>query len=155
MSFVRGSFLGNAKGATGPAGPAGTPGAAGEPGIVWAGVWSSSTTYAVGDAVAWNGSSFVCTTTHTNHEPPDDVYWDVLASAGVDGGDAVPYAVELDDAGGGVTYVGKADPGTATSTAGWQIQRITESAGDVTVEWADGDALFNNVWDNRLSLAYT
>ena len=53
-------------------------------------------------------------------------------------------------------YVGKAAPGTATSAALWQIKRLTyTSAGDVTVEVADGDLDFDNVWDNRASLTYS
>ena len=147
MSVIRGVFLSSGGGGgTGPQGPAG---------LVWKGVWSSATSYAVDDAVAWDGSSYICTVAHSNQEPPNASYWDVLAAAGVDGGESVPYAVELDDAGGGVTYVGKADPGTATSSASWQIQRVTEASGDITIEWADGDALFNNVWDNRTGLSYS
>lgn len=147
MSIIRGTFLSTGGGGgVGPAGPAG---------LNWLGVWSGATAYAVNDAIAWDGSSYICTVAHTNQEPPNASYWDVLAAAGVDGGTALPYAVELDDAGSGVTYVGKADPGTATSAAGWQIQRITETTGDLTIEWADGDALFNNVWDNHLSLSYS
>lgn len=51
-------------------------------------------------------------------------------------------------------YLGKATPGTATSSASWSIMRIDESAGTVTT-WADGNADFDNVWDNRQSLSYS
>ena len=67
----------------------------------------------------------------------------------------------LDDVGGGVTYVGKAAPGSATSDPVWQIQRITEGAGivgpsgdDLIVEWAGSNANFDKVWDDRLGLSY-
>jgi hypothetical protein len=36
----------------------GIPGPAGEPGVTWTGVWSSSSAYAVNDAVTYNGSSY-------------------------------------------------------------------------------------------------
>jgi hypothetical protein len=64
-------------------------------------------------------------------------------------------AVRLDDAGSGVTYVGNAPAGSATSAAVWQIKKIVELNGDITITWADGDALFDNVYDNRASLSYS
>jgi hypothetical protein len=65
----------------------------------------------------------------------------------------------LDDVGGGVTYVGKAAPGSATSEAVWQIQKITEgqlfdTGDDLKVEWAGSNANFDKVWDDRLGLSY-
>lgn len=63
-------------------------------------------------------------------------------------------ASRIDDAGGGVSYVGKAAIGSATLSAAWQIQRLTEVTGDLTIEWADGNANFDNIWDNRASLTY-
>lgn len=64
-------------------------------------------------------------------------------------------AVRIDDAGGGITYIGKAKPGKATSLAQWQVKRITISGGDSVVEWADGDNNYNNVWDDRAALTYS
>lgn len=55
-----------------------------------------------------------------------------------------------------LAYFGRAEPGSATSAAVWQIKRLDIGAdGDVDVTWADGDALFNNVWDDRASLSYS
>lgn len=55
-----------------------------------------------------------------------------------------------------VLYRGEADPGTATSSAFWRIRRITlNSEGDAITEWADGNANYDNVWDNRASLSYS
>lgn len=67
----------------------------------------------------------------------------------------VAAAVRLDDAGGGVTYVGNAVAGSVTSASVWQIKKIVESAGDITITYADGDSLFDNIWDNRASLTYS
>lgn len=64
-------------------------------------------------------------------------------------------ATRLDDAGSGVTYVGKALAGSISSNPVWQIQRLTELNGDITVEWADGDISFDNTWDDRASLSYS
>lgn len=71
----------------------------------------------------------------------------------------------VDDVGGGVTYIGKAAPGSDQALAQWQISRLTEatiwgSGDDLKVEWADlgtGDgpnANFDKVWDDRLSYSY-
>lgn len=57
------------------------------------------------------------------------------------------------DAGATYTYVGAAVCGTATSSALWQVKRVTNASGDVV--WADGDGSYNNVWDNRASLSYS
>lgn len=52
------------------------------------------------------------------------------------------------------TYIGSAPPGTATSSASWQIFKIDTSSG-TSITWADGDSNYNNVWDNRASLSYS
>jgi hypothetical protein len=63
-------------------------------------------------------------------------------------------AVRIDDATtANITYIGKATIGSATSSAVWQIQRLDESSGLVKT-WADSNASFDNVWDDRASLSY-
>lgn len=64
-------------------------------------------------------------------------------------------AIQTDDAGGGVTYVGEAAIGSATSGALWRIKRITIVSADAAIEWADGDGSFDNIWDNRAALSYS
>lgn len=77
--------------------------------------------------------------------------------AGVAGEDAVPYAKRTDfENNDTVIYIGEANPGSLSSAAVWRMKRLTLNAeGDVTEEWADGDANFDNIWDNRLSLSYS
>jgi hypothetical protein len=68
------------------------------------------------------------------------------------------YATQYDQDSSTPTYAyyGRADPGVATSAAAWQIQKLTYAAdGDVTIQWADGNDSFDNVWDNRASLSYS
>lgn len=72
----------------------------------------------------------------------------------VSGGDSTPYATRVDEASATVTYVGEANPGTATSAASWRIKKIDTSSGTV-VTWADGDASFDNIYDNRAFLTYS
>lgn len=57
----------------------------------------------------------------------------------------------------GIFFVGKAAlTGSAipTSSAVWQIKRLDTTAIDLDKKYADGDALFNNIWDDRESLTY-
>jgi len=68
---------------------------------------------------------------------------------------ALPRALQLDEV-GTLTYVGEADPGSATSAAVWRIKRIDESGNpEVIIKWAGGNDTYNKVWDNRLSLTYS
>lgn len=70
-----------------------------------------------------------------------------------------PCALRLDDtASSTVYYCAQAVVGSLESAAVWQIQRITfptVGEDDTTIEWADGDAKFDNVWDDRLTLSYS
>ena len=62
--------------------------------------------------------------------------------------------IELITTTGLTTFVGKALPGSITSDPVWQIFRITESGQDITVEWADNNDKFDNVFDDRAVLNY-
>ncbi len=55
---------------------------------------------------------------------------------------------------GNVGYLGKAAFGVLTSDATWQVRKIDFSSG-VVMTAADGDANFDNVWDDRASLTYS
>lgn len=77
---------GSAVSIVGPAGPTGNPG------LIWRGAWETSTVYAVNDAVAHGGSSYIATAAHTSGsstEPGVGVdwtaNWNVLASSGSQG----------------------------------------------------------------------
>lgn len=64
-------------------------------------------------------------------------------------------AVRLDDATTpGITYVGKAPLGATPSASVWQIAKLDTSSGLIKT-WADADALYDNVWNNRASLTYS
>lgn len=63
---------------------------------------------------------------------------------------------QIDFVGDTIIYKGWAEPSTLTSTASWRISK-TEFVGvdeDIIITWADGDILFNNIWDNRAGLTY-
>lgn len=65
------------------------------------------------------------------------------------------YATRIDEASATVTYIGKADPGTATSASSWQVSKVSVSGTVTLTQFADGDSSFDNVWDNRASLSYS
>lgn len=59
---------------------------------------------------------------------------------------------EYDSTNSRYLYTGRADRGSLTSSAVWKISRFDFETGVTT--FADGDKLFNNIWDNRESLTY-
>lgn len=63
------------------------------------GAWSALTAYTNGDIVENDGSSYVCRSNHTNQEPPNATYWQLLAQAGING---------TNGTNGEVTFVGVA-----------------------------------------------
>lgn len=74
------------KGNTGDTGP---QGATGPRGLTWQGSWSGSTTYAKDDAVQYNGSSYVASSTAAADLVPGTApVWELLAQKGAAGGGA-------------------------------------------------------------------
>lgn len=79
-----------ATGAQGPQGPAGATGAQGPP-VSFKDAWSSGASYAIGDAVSENGTSYIALASNAHIDPATDVAgsggnWAVLAAKGGTGG---------------------------------------------------------------------
>ena len=77
-------------GATGPAGPAGVAGAAGPqgtPGLVYQGSYASTSNYALGDVVLWQGSSYtsLIASNHGNTPSLSPTDWGLLTAQGPPG----------------------------------------------------------------------
>jgi len=79
-------------GPDGPAGPAGPPGPVGATGpqgppVAFQGTWSASTSYNLGDAVFFNGSSYISLVANNTGNEPDmsTTDWAVLAKMGATG----------------------------------------------------------------------
>jgi hypothetical protein len=55
--------------------------------LIWKGTYSGATTYAINDAVTYNGSSFICIQATTGNAPVvgGTAYWNDLANKGADG----------------------------------------------------------------------
>jgi hypothetical protein len=62
-------------------------------------------------------------------------------------------ALKLDEVSSTLFYVGESSIAAPTSSPMWRIRKIDTTTG-VDVKWADGDAFYNNVWDDRASLTY-
>ena len=80
------------QGVQGPQGPIGATGSAGAQGptgppVNFRGMWINSTTYAIGDAVSENGTSYISLTNNLNVDPATSGagVWAVLAQKGADG----------------------------------------------------------------------
>ena len=65
------------------------------------------------------------------------------------------YAKQYDEVSSSLAYLGMASAGTSNSSALWQIQKLSFTGNSVSITWADGNANFDNVWNNRASLSYS
>lgn len=66
------------------------------------------------------------------------------------------YAKQVDFVSDSVLYKGEAAVGSLTSAPLWRIRKlILASDNDVSETWASGNANFDKVWDDRLSLTYS
>lgn len=63
------------------------------------------------------------------------------------------YALKMVEV-GSVIYLGKAQTSTLTSEPKWQIKKIDQTTG-IVITWADGNDLFDNVFDDYLTLSYS
>ncbi len=55
------------------------------------GTWSAGATYLVNDIVSDAGSSYICKIVHSNQQPPNATYWDLLAA----GFNATPNSISV------------------------------------------------------------
>ncbi len=77
----------------------------------------------------------------------------IIMNAG-GGGNGIKQPIRIDESTPNIVYNGFAVIGAATNAAVWAIQRVTRNADIIVYEWADGDELFDNIWDNRYGLLY-
>jgi len=55
---------------------------------------------------------------------------------------------------GSYTYIGEATIGASTANAVWRVKRLDETSG-LVILFADGNANFDNIWDNYATLTYS
>jgi hypothetical protein len=68
---------------------------------------------------------------------------------------SVPYSKNVDFASDTVVYRAEAAVGSLNSAPVWRIRRTVIVGETVTETWASGTALFNKIWDNRISYIYS
>lgn len=54
-----------------------------------------------------------------------------------------------------VIYIGSAPINSIPSDPIWSVKRLSVSGGSIIIDWADGNDLNDNIWDNRASLSYS
>lgn len=138
------------QGEKGDPGPAGAPGATGTPGadgnFIYTGIGAPSSVLGNVNDV------YIDADDGTIYEKTGVTTWTII------GGPSMALAVQLDDTGGtpNVLYKGEAVPGSSLAAAVWRVQKITVAVdGDVSIQWADGNDSFDNIWNNRASLIYS
>lgn len=68
----------------------------------------------------------------------------------------VVYAKQVDFISDSLFYKGEAAVGSLTSAPLWRVRKTVLAVdGDVSETWASGNANFDKVWDDRLSLVYS
>ena len=97
-------------GAQGPIGPQGVPGPVGPAGLEWQGAWVSGATYAIDDAVGYDGASWFCIapTSGTTTPDLDTTHWALLAAQGATGPQG-PQGIQGPQGAPGLAVVGSAN----------------------------------------------
>jgi hypothetical protein len=80
------------------------------------------------------------------------VRFDDLVTA-IEGSIMPAYTLELDTVSASRFYVGEAIPGSSLAAALWRIYRV-DGTTDLSKKFADGEATFTKVWNDRASYAY-
>lgn len=62
-------------------------------------------------------------------------------------------ALRIDNT-GTVIYIGEAATKASESVAMWRIRKL-DTTNPISIKWADGNELYDNVWNDRASLTYT
>lgn len=69
---------------------------------------------------------------------------------------SMPYAKRIDFIDNDNFYRAEAVPGALDSAAAWRISKVAIAPdGDTTTLWASGNASFDKVWDDHLTLGYS
>ncbi len=66
-----------------------------------------------------------------------------------------PKAYRIDEVSTDLIYIGSAEPGTLNAEAKWAIKKMIKAGTVTSIQWADGNASEDNIWDNRAILSYS
>lgn len=65
------------------------------------------------------------------------------------------YITKIENPSTGVFYIGKAVPGSATSSSVWQIKKLDTNTLALDKSYAGGVSTFTKVWDSRAGYTYS
>lgn len=80
---------------------------------------------------------------------------DVSTGRAFKGTQNIPNYVLLDEVDANTLYIGESKPGTDTASALWRIRKLLTTGTVTSIQFADGDDLFDNIWADRTSLNYS
>lgn len=130
------------EGPQGIQGPEGPPGPVGPAGLEWQGAWDTNSSYAVNDAVGFNGASWFCisevTGTGNSNPEEDTTHWALLAAQGATGPQGAQGPTGPQGPAGPSGAAAAGTSGTVTAgvdfpypTLQYSINRVVASASDV------------------------
>ena len=61
----------------------------------------------------------------------------------------------VDETNPNLVYNGFANPGANVQEPVWAIQKVTNTKGVLTYQWAAGNKNFDKIWNNRKDLVYS
>ena len=64
------------------------------------------------------------------------------------------YSVKVDEVSATLLYVGEAAQGADPSAPVWRVRKLSTTGTVLSVQWADGNQHFDNVWSSRAALNY-
>jgi len=73
----------------------------------------------------------------------------------VSSGASIAQAKVIDSTNANNVYVGLAVVGSSQAGAVWQIQKIVTAGTIITILYANGNAGYTNIWNNRAGLTYS
>lgn len=115
---------------------------------------SSLTIKIVGAGASGTESNFVDATANGIKVDGSSVTQPISGTVAVSNLEAPVYAIRVDDASNTITYIGEAAIGSLASAAVWRIKRTSSTTQLTTIEYADSNSNFDNIWNNRASLTY-
>ena len=139
-----------ATGATGPTGPTGPAGPQGPP-VSFKNTWSSSSTYATGDVVFFNGSSYISLVSSNLNQQPDTspTSWALFAQQGATGSTGAQGSQGVAGPTGAQGVQGPAGPTGATGSGG--SDRVHRRNGSARRDRSDRSN--RRDWSNRCARA--
>jgi hypothetical protein len=69
--------------------------------------------------------------------------------------DDIELVIKTDEVSKNLSYIGYALIGTADSSATWKIKRIQTIGSITSVQYANGTANFDKIWNNRSTYTYS